>query len=111
MMYWPVRICQPVSPSINSAFHPLAPQTNSHASRAMKKQSAKDGVSARVQGPHLSCGKVVPPSASPAGGMDWVEVAKIGPRGLMRALGIDRPIQAIALAWGKVADLTIGGRM
>jgi hypothetical protein len=35
----------------------------------MKKQSAKDGVKARVQGPHLSCGRVVPLSARPAGGM------------------------------------------
>ncbi len=45
-----MRMCQPVSPSISSAFHPLAPHTNSHANKAMKKQSEKDGTKARLQG-------------------------------------------------------------
>src|SRR5437899_2000601 len=49
-IYSPVRMCQPVSPSISSAFQPLAPHTNSHAIRAMKKQSENDGTRARLQG-------------------------------------------------------------
>jgi hypothetical protein len=37
----------------------------------MKKQSAKDGMKARVHGPHFTCGSDVPR------GSDWVEVANI----------------------------------
>jgi hypothetical protein len=43
-------MCQPVSPSISSAFHPLDPHTNSHANKAIKKQSEKDGTKVRIQG-------------------------------------------------------------
>src|ERR1700693_4961712 len=49
-IYSPVRMCQPVSPSISSAFQPLAPHTNSQASRAIQKQSEKDGNRARLKG-------------------------------------------------------------
>src|SRR5215471_18687366 len=50
-IYSPVRMCQPVSPSISSAFQPLAPHTNNQASNAMKKQSENDGTRARLQRP------------------------------------------------------------
>jgi hypothetical protein len=59
----------------------------------MKKQSAKEGVKARVQGPHLSWGRVVPGSANPAGGMDCVEVAKIVPRPYLCAKDLIDPFR------------------
>src|SRR5271170_1911317 len=53
-MYSPVRMCQPVSPSISSDFQPLAPHTKSQVRMATKKQSENDGTSTRVQRPHLA---------------------------------------------------------
>src|SRR5690242_4704127 len=47
--YSPTRICQPASPSISSAFQPLAPATNSQTKTAMKKKSERDGISALPQ--------------------------------------------------------------
>src|SRR5580698_6225733 len=52
-MYSPVRMCQPVSPSISSDFQPLAPHTKSQTRMATKKQSANDGAQTRVQRPHV----------------------------------------------------------
>src|SRR5579872_2358756 len=101
-MYCPVRICQPVSPSASSDFHPLAPQMNSQAISATKKQSANDGVSARIQRRVPGCATRVPGVAAGAGhSVDGVEVAK---RSAMRdaavsaPLSLDRPLAPLALA-------------
>src|SRR5579871_1431668 len=53
-MYSPVRMCQPVSPSISSDFHPLAPQIKSQAMIATKKKSENEGATTRVQRPHFA---------------------------------------------------------
>src|SRR5580704_8173051 len=47
-MYWPVRMCHPVSPSPSSDIQPLAPQTNNQRINAIKKKSENDGVSRRA---------------------------------------------------------------
>ena len=69
-----MRMCQPVSPSINSDFQPFDPQTNSHASSAMKKQSEKEGIRTRRQ--TSVAGANTPASdSSETGSKGWVEVA------------------------------------
>src|SRR6185437_3695719 len=45
-MSWPLRICQPVSPSARSWLHPLAP-ANSQMNIARKSRSAIEGTSLR----------------------------------------------------------------
>src|SRR5580692_5762444 len=47
-MYWPVRMCHPVSPSPSSAIHPLTPHTNIQRMSAIKKQSDSDGLKMRA---------------------------------------------------------------
>src|SRR5581483_8782242 len=42
-MYWPVRMCQPVSPSPSSEIQPPAPQMNCQTISAIKKQSEMEG--------------------------------------------------------------------
>src|ERR1700676_2979878 len=69
-MYWPVRMCQPVSPSISNDFQPLAPQIKSQAINATKKKSAKDGTSTRVQRPQSTVFTPAESVATPAGGRD-----------------------------------------
>src|SRR5580704_1451955 len=46
-MYWPVRMCQPVSPSPNSVFHPPVVKMNSQLTSAIKKQSEIEGTRGR----------------------------------------------------------------
>src|SRR3954454_14095574 len=43
-MYWPVRMCQPVSPSRTSPRHP-SPTPNSQTISARKKKSESEGIS------------------------------------------------------------------
>src|ERR1700722_8939357 len=42
-MYCPARMCQPVSPSPNNDFQPLAPKMNNQLTSAMKKRSDIEG--------------------------------------------------------------------
>src|SRR5579872_6545965 len=102
-MYCPVRICQPVSPSASSDFHPLAPQMNSQAISATKKQSANDGVSVRSQRRAPAFATTALGGAAGEGhSEDGIEVAKRSAgawrSGSPAPLSLDRPLAPLALA-------------
>src|SRR5580698_25500 len=84
-MYWPVRMCHPVSPSPSRAIQPLTPHTNIQRIRAIKKQSESDGLKMRASTcPTAPLDVPVPAgagvdsidSAAPDCGGGCVEVAK-----------------------------------
>ena len=84
-MYWPVRMCQPVSPSPSSDIQPLAPDRNIQTISAIKKQSESDGVNTRPI-PRPAAARKAPLSEDAgfcamdsAGEGGCVEVAKVPP--------------------------------
>src|ERR1700733_11576625 len=99
-MYWPVRMCHPVSPSPNNDIQPLSPQATRQTISAIKKRSESDGVKRRAM-PRPALALNVPPrdetGAGPSDsgrdcGGECVEVANGG-----RYVGTPCP--------GKVIDL------
>src|ERR1700722_21035634 len=77
-MYWPVRMCHPVSPSPSNDIQPLAPEMNSHTISAIKKQSETDGVAIRAR-PRTAAAPKIPACPLPMDSGGCVEVAKVTP--------------------------------